>query len=86
MFMEPYFYFFYMIVISFLWSKCKYSRIKLCCNRLPFVKEIQISTATNTEWRANLRRSEDSSLIFCYELPAQQLGERHPNPVELAAG
>ena len=46
---------YYQFFLIFL-SRCKYSRIKLCFNKLQFVKETQIRTASNTEGRAKLRR------------------------------
>ena len=46
---NPFFFFFS--------PKCKYNRIKLCYNRLLFVKETQISTVSNIEQRAKLHRS-----------------------------
>ena len=39
-------------------SRCKQNRIKLCYNRLQFVKEKQISTVKNTDQSAKLRRSQ----------------------------
>ena len=45
---------FYVIIIHFL---RKYNRIKLCYNRLLFVRETQISTVSNVEQRAKLHRS-----------------------------
>ena len=55
--MYPYFYLFMhllLVFFSFL-SKCKYDRIKLCYNRLQFVKQTQISTVSNRERRAKIR-------------------------------
>ena len=47
---------FCVIIISFVFflSKCNYNRIKLCYNRLQFLKVTQISTVSNTEQRAKL--------------------------------
>ena len=38
----------YCLFFFFFRTKYKYSRIKLCYNRLKFVKETQISTVSNT--------------------------------------
>ena len=57
--MDPYFYLFMWllsVIFSFL-SRCKYNRIKICYNMLQFVKETQISTASNTERTVKLHRS-----------------------------
>ena len=70
---------------NFTLSRCKYNRMKLCYNKLQFVKETQIGTVSSTELRTKLRRSQDSLLIFCQELPVQQLGDRHSNTIELAS-
>ena len=47
----------------FFLSKCKYNWIKLCYNRLQFVKETQISTVSSTERRAKLRRFFFNALL-----------------------
>ena len=59
LFMDPYFYLFMWLsgFFSFFLPKYKYNRIELCYNRLQFVKEIQISTVSNTERRTKLRIS-----------------------------
>ena len=55
----------YYTFFSFLCQNAiKYNKIKLCYNRLQFVKEAQISAVLNIERRAKLHRSQDSSLIF----------------------
>ena len=51
-FLRDYYTFFFLFL-----PKCKYNRIKLCYNRLQFVKETQISTVSNIERRAKLHRS-----------------------------
>ena len=56
--------FYYQFFFFFL-LRCKYNRIKLCYINLLFIEETQISNVWNTEWRAKLRRIEDSFLIFC---------------------
>ena len=63
---------------------CKYNRVKLFYNKVHFVKEAQITTASNTKWGAKLRRSQDFLLIFCQRFLVPQLWDRHPNIIELA--
>ena len=51
---------FYVIIIRFFFfflPKSKYNRIKLCYNRLQFVKKTQRSTVSNIDRRAKLHRS-----------------------------
>ena len=69
--MDPYFYLFIKLLSAFfLFSvKMQTNKIKLCYNRLPFVKETQINTVYNTKRRAKLRSQIIRfSLIFarCY--------------------
>ena len=44
------------VFFFFFLPKCKYDRIRLCYNRLQFVKETRISTVSTIEWRAKLHR------------------------------
>ena len=43
----------YCQLFFFFLSRCNQKKIKLCFNWLQFVKETQINTVYNTEWRAN---------------------------------
>ena len=72
-------------VFFFSLSGCKYNRVKLFYNKVHFVKEAQITTVSNTKWRAKLRRSQDFLLIFCQRFLVPQLWDRHPNIIELAS-
>ena len=66
-------------------SGYKYNRVKLFYNKEHFVKEAQITTASNTRWRAKLRRSQAFLLIFCQRLLVPQLWDRHSNIIKLAS-
>ena len=58
--MDSYFNLFHKIIVSFFsffMSRCKQNKIKLCYNRLQFVKETQTNAVQNTERRVKLRRS-----------------------------
>ena len=74
-----------LVFFSFSLLRCKYNRIKLSYNQLHFVKEAQISTVSNTEWRAKLQRSQDFLLIFFQALLVPQLWDSHPNINEPAS-
>ena len=72
-------------VFFFSLSGCKYNRVKLCYNKVHFVKEAQDTTASNAKWRAKLRRSQDFLLILCQRFLVPQLWDRYPNIIELAS-
>ena len=72
-------------VFFFSLSGCKYNRVKQCYNKVHFVKEAQGTTASNTKWRAKLRRSQDFLLILCQRFLVPQLWDRYPNIIELAS-
>ena len=54
--MDSYFYLFIRLLSTFFFF-IKQNKIKLCYNRLQFVKETQTITVQNTEQRVKLRRS-----------------------------
>ena len=68
-------------------SRGKQNKIKLCYNRLQFVKEKETNTVKNTKRRAKLRRSSwlSFSLIFPRSYVPSSCTDRHPNTIELAS-
>ena len=85
--MDPYFYLLIRLlsVFFFFLSRCKQNKIKLCYNRLQFVKETQTNTVKHRT-ESQTTQIISFSLIFTRSyLPVQNLGDRHPNTIELAS-
>ena len=60
--------FFFFFFFFFFFSRFKHAVIKMCHKRLRFVKEMLISTISNTWLRAKLHI--DHKILFCYFLGA----------------